>query len=437
MLRAYRQTSRIACIREVQNSLRESVRQLIIDKIAKFKLEASFDVLEGEIRGPRNSLIIFKGMQSYNAETIKSLEGYDVAWVEEAQALSDRSLRMLRPTIRKPGSELWFSWNPRHDTDAVDTLLRGANPPKDAIVVPVGWQDNPWFPDVLRDEMERDYAADPEMAEHVWGGGYELVSEGAYYARLISAAEKEGRVGHFPYDPQRPVKTSWDIGIDDYTAIWFWQDDGFNATVIDFYEASGLGFDDIVSLCMPEVFIPPRMDERFINWTRKKALEDLDRPVPFTYGTSYLPHDVRMREIGAGGRSRVQSLQMLGVSKIAKGVATNPDDRIAATRRLLPLVRFNMTPRVEKGIKRLRRYSRKINEALGVYVGPNHDDNCHAADAFGEFAINAGIAPEKPKPVAKPTDLIYEADRYGRVRANMSVREIVAKLERERKARLG
>lgn len=436
-MRAYRETTRIACIREVQNSLRESVRQLIVDKIAKFGLEDSFDALEAEIRGPNGSLIIFKGMQSYNADTIKSLEGYDVAWVEEAQAMSDRSFRMLRPTIRKPGSEIWCSWNPRHDTDAVDVLLRGPNAPKDAIVVPVGWQDNPWFPDVLRDEMERDYQADPEMAEHVWGGGYELVSEGAYYARLIAQAEKEGRVGHFPYDPKRPVKTSWDIGIDDYMSIWFWQDDGFTATVIDFYEASGLGFDDVMSICMPEIFVPPPMDERFRGWTKAKALADLDRPVPYSYGLHYLPHDVRMREVGAGGRSRVQSLQGLGMANIRKGAATNPDDRIAASRRLLPLVRFHSSPRVDKGIKRMRRYSRKLNEAMNTYVGPLHDENSHAADAFGEYAINAGIEPPREKPVEKPTQLVFEADAQGRIHSNMSVREIVEMAQRKRRARLG
>lgn len=433
VLRAYSETRRIVCIREVQNSLRESVRQLIVDKIAKFGLESFFEVLEAEVRGKNGSLIIYKGMQSYNAETIKSLEGYDIAWVEEAQAMSDRSLRMLRPTIRKPGSEIWCSWNPRHDTDAVDTLLRGPHKPKDAIVVEVNWQDNPWFPDVLQDEMERDYQADPEMAEHVWGGGYELVSEGAYYARLIAAAEKEGRVGHFPYNPSLPVKTSWDIGIDDYMAIWFWQDDGFTASVIDYYEASGLGFDDVVAICMPEVFIPPREDERFVGWSRERALQQLDRPIPFVYGTSYLPHDVRMREVGAGGRSRVQSLQMLGVPKIMKGAATNPDDRIAAVRRLLPMVRFHMSPRVDKGIKRLRRYSRKLNDALGTYTTPLHDENSHGADAFGEYAINSIIAPPREKPKPKPTELIYEADEYGRLHANMDVKEIIAAMKRKKR----
>jgi phage terminase large subunit len=187
VLRCFARETRAACIREVQNSLKESVRQLIIDKIQKFGLGGFFEVLEGEIRGANGSLIIFKGMQSYNAENIKSLEGFDIAWVEEAQSLSAHSLKMLRPTIRKEGSEIWFSWNPRHDTDAVDEFFRGAHRPADAIVVEVNWDCNPWFPDVLKAEKDRDYAADPEMADHVWGGGYQIITEGAYYAKLLAA----------------------------------------------------------------------------------------------------------------------------------------------------------------------------------------------------------------------------------------------------------
>jgi len=154
VLCCYARPRRAVCIREVQNSIKESVRQLIIDKIGKFDLGAFFTILDSEIRGKNGSLIIFKGMQSYNSENIKSLEGYDIAWVEEAQNLSDTSLRLLRPTIRKPGSELWFSWNPRYETDAVDRFFRGGAHRKDAVVVAVNWNDNPWFPDVLRQEMQ-------------------------------------------------------------------------------------------------------------------------------------------------------------------------------------------------------------------------------------------------------------------------------------------
>lgn len=400
VLRCFARTTRAVCIREVQNTIKESVRQLLIDKIAKLGLQDHFDVLDAEIRVRNGGLIIFRGMQSYNAESIKSLEGYDIAWIEEAQSLSAVSWRLLRPTIRKEGSEIWCSWNPRHDTDPVDEFFRGPHKPADAIVCEVNWNDNPWFPQVLRAEKDRDFAADPEMAEHVWNGGYQLVSEGSYYARLIARAESEGRVGSFPHNPQRPVRTAFDIGVDDYTAIWFVQEDGLQATVVDYYEVSGDGADDILATALPEIFTPPQ-EKRFQGWSRDKALAVLGREQPFRYDCHYLPHDVRMREWGHGARSRVETLISLGLKNIRKGVPAKPEDRIQAVRRILPLCRFNATPRVLLGLKRLRRFHRKWNDSLQTYTTPEHDENSHGADAFGEFAVNCALTPPAP-PKEKP-----------------------------------
>ncbi|WP_162918574.1 PBSX family phage terminase large subunit [Taklimakanibacter deserti] len=384
--------TRAVCIREVQNSIKESVRQLVVDKIAYYGLGARFTILESEIRGKNGSLVIFKGMQSYNAENIKSLEDYDIAWVEEAQSLSNKSLRLLRPTIRKQGSEIWFSWNPRHETDAVDKFFRGGKPRDDAVIVAVNWNDNPWFPDVLRQEKESDYAADPEMAAHVWGGGYEHVSEASYYGRLIAQAEKDAQIGHFPHDPARPVKTAWDIGIDDYTSIWFFQDDGLWATAIDYYETSGLGAEDIVREALPE--LDPDLAEGF------RQRREIGREAPFRYGEHFLPHDVRNREWGAGGRTRALTLMRLGVKPIHIGAALGPVERINAARALLPRMRFNRTTRVMLGVSRLRRYSRRFNERMQTFGVPLHDENSHGADAFGEFAVNCGLV--VPKTVEKP-----------------------------------
>lgn len=213
ILRCLQKRTRAVCIREVQVTIRDSVRQLLIDKIQKFGLGKKFDVQTGEIRGPHGSLIVFKGMQNYNAENIKSLEDFDIAWVEEAQTLSDKSLRLLRPTIRKEGSEIWFSWNPRYESDAVDEFFRGGKAHEDAIVIKVNLKDNPWATSVLLKEREDDFARDPEMARHVWDGDYEIVTAGAYYARYIAKAEDEGRVGNYPHNPKLPVRTSWDIGV--------------------------------------------------------------------------------------------------------------------------------------------------------------------------------------------------------------------------------
>jgi len=219
MLAAY-SGKRVVCIREVQRSIKDSVKQLIEDKIRQYGFEPHFDILDQEIRGPNGGLIVFNGMQSYNADNIKSLEGFDRSWVEEAQTLSQHSLDLLRPTIRKPGSELWFSWNPRYKTDAVDMFFRGKNAPENATSVRIGWQDNPWFRDTpLYDDMVADYLNDEDKADHVWGGEYGQ-SQGAILARYVNKASRDGRISNdvMPDLSGHPIVISSDIGFRDTSA---------------------------------------------------------------------------------------------------------------------------------------------------------------------------------------------------------------------------
>ena len=162
---------RVVCVREVQRSIADSVKQLIEDKIAAFGLAEFFKVTDWEITGKNGSRIIFRGMQNHTAASIKSLEGFHVAWVEEAQTISQKSLDLLLPTIRAKGSELWFSWNPEKPTDPIDQLLK-VDPPEGAIIKLVNYDQNPWFPDELRGDMERDKKRDPDKWAHVWGGEY-------------------------------------------------------------------------------------------------------------------------------------------------------------------------------------------------------------------------------------------------------------------------
>lgn len=172
------QKRRTVCVREVQKSLNQSVKRLLETKIQSMNAGAYFDVQESCIKSVTgDGIILFQGMQNHTADSIKSLEGMDCAWVEEAQSMSQRSLDLLRPTIRKPGSELWFTWNPGESTDPVDVLLRGENPPPNSVVIPVNFVDNPWFPDVLREEMEYDKRRDPDKYAHVWLGEYVRNSE--------------------------------------------------------------------------------------------------------------------------------------------------------------------------------------------------------------------------------------------------------------------
>jgi len=409
----YVRRARVVCIREVQNSIKDSVKQLLVNKINAMGLGWAFEVLEQEIRGlagtpAEGALIIFRGMQAYNAENIKSLEDFDIAWVEEAQALSERSLRLLRPTIRKAGSELWFSWNPRYETDAVDEFFRGDSPPNNALIVEIGWQDNPWIDDILLEEKDLDYRRNKEMADHVWGGGYEIITEGAYYASLIADAEREGRCGDFPYNPVFGVRTGWDIGVDDYSAVWFIQDDGIEATVIDYFESNGLGAQQVIHEALPEYLSDPidRMHQQLA----------IGRPKLYRYDAHFFPHDVKVREWAAGARTRIQSLMagderygVKGMKEIRRGANQGPEERISAVRLVLPRMKFNtgklgaqLTPaqkRVKAGLNRLRRYARQFNEALNTYTTvAKHDSNSHGADAFGEWAINAQIiAPVEPK----------------------------------------
>lgn len=187
-------TTRAACIREVQHTLDQSSKQLIEDRIKYHGVAPLFRILNTHIETPQGGLVLFQGMSKVTADNIKSMEGIDIAWAEEAQTISQRSLDILRPTIRKPGSELWFSWNPRKATDPVDAFLRGPVKPPGAEVVQANYRDNPWFPEVLRDEMEHDRARDPEKYAHVWLGEYERKSEARVF-RNWTVRDFETRAG--------------------------------------------------------------------------------------------------------------------------------------------------------------------------------------------------------------------------------------------------
>ncbi|WP_298621548.1 MULTISPECIES: PBSX family phage terminase large subunit [Pseudomonadota] len=182
--------TRAVCVREVQKSLKESAKRLIEDKIDALGVGRMFEVQTDQIKTPGGGLIIFQGMVDHTAESIKSLEGIDVAWIEEAQSVSQRSLDLLRPTIRKEGSEIWASWNPRFRTDPIDRFLR-ASPPEGSIVVRANYYDNPWFPATLDAERRHDEAGDPDRYRHTWLGDYEQVGD----AQFIPAGLVERAMG--------------------------------------------------------------------------------------------------------------------------------------------------------------------------------------------------------------------------------------------------
>lgn len=361
--RAYAEPGfRGVCIREVQKDLSESAKRLIEDKIATFGLSAHFDCQRSQIITPGGGVIIFEGMQDHNSESIKSLEGFDVAWVEEAQTLSARSLGMLRPTIRKTGSEIWFSWNPRRKTDAVDAFFRGENATRRAALVKANHQDNPWFPQELEDERAEDEELRPEQYPHVWDGDYQAVTEGAYYAPHLTEAKKQNRIGFVVRDPNMAVRTFWDLGRRDFTSIWVAQWVGQKINVIDYIEGAGQG------------------PGYYFDQLRERGYRGC---------MVYLPHDgSRVGPESASGRSYEDQAKDAGfdVEIIRNQGQSAAMLRVDAARRLFPRVWF-AEEKTEAGREALGAYHERKDDKRNIGLGPEHDWSSHAADAFGLMCV--------------------------------------------------
>jgi len=377
LLRAIEEPIRIICIREVQNSIRDSVRQLLVDKIQALELGAHFEVLDAEIRVHNGGLINFKGMQSYNAANIKSLEGYKIAWVEEAQTLSQHSLDLLRPTLREEGSELWFSWNPRFNTDPVDAFFR-KTPPPDAVSVCVNWSDNPWFPVVLCREMQHDFETDPDKAEHIWNGAY-YTGEGTILAKWVARAEREGRIhSGVHYDPMgAPLEVTSDIGFRDTATWWYWQRRLGGFALVDYDQDIGLDADDWI----------PRIQERISLLGAR-------------LGKIWLPQDAKAKTFQSKHSAVERFLLAFGAQKISIVPAVKVADRINAARFVMPRCEFNKT-RCEEGLNGLRAWSFEYNEETQILSRePRHDWASHPGDGFsyGAVVMQEIIEKEEPKP---------------------------------------
>jgi hypothetical protein len=209
---------RFVCIREVQRSLKFSAKSLVELKIRTLGVERLFRVLESEIRRVGGEgVMIFEGMQDHTADSIKSLEGFGRAWVEEAQSISDRSLSLLLPTIRRPGSEIWFSWNPDQATDPVDKFFAGGV--EGGVHVHTTYQDNPFCPDVMRTEARRLLRADPEAYEHIWGGGYFLGGKGRVYSSFKNKPFPAGNIDESVADTGAELLVGMDFNVNPMSAV--------------------------------------------------------------------------------------------------------------------------------------------------------------------------------------------------------------------------
>lgn len=215
VLQGAQQPLRILCAREIQNSIKDSVKRLLDDKIEACGLRGFYTSTDAEIRGANGTLFVFAGLRS-NADSIRSLEGLDRCWVEEAATVSQASINTLTPTIRKPDSEIWFTWNPRNADDPIDVMFRKDEPPPKSIVHRVNYDMNPWFPEVLKDEMEWDRRRDPDKYAHVWLGEYLRNSE----ARVF----RNWRVEPFetPYDAEFRFGADWGFSVDPTVLIRAW-----------------------------------------------------------------------------------------------------------------------------------------------------------------------------------------------------------------------
>jgi phage terminase large subunit len=190
------------CGREIQESIKDSSKKLVESKIAQFGLAELFHITDAEIRHRRTGAsCVFKGLLHHTVESLKSIEGVGWCWIEEAHTISQKSLDILRPTIRAPGSQMCFTWNPTKESDPVDVFFR-QNPPESSLVIEANWNDNPWFPEELRADMEEDRARDHEKFLHIWEGKYQTLSE----ARIF----RNFRVGELT----PPPRTIWRLGVD-------------------------------------------------------------------------------------------------------------------------------------------------------------------------------------------------------------------------------
>ena len=361
---------RVLCCREVQKSLKESAKRLIEMKIRTHNVGAFFEIQQAEIKTPGGGSIVFSGLQDHTAESIKSFEGFNRCWIEEAQTVSARSLNLLRPTIRAANSEIWASWNPRHKADAVDMMLRGPELPTGATVVRANWNDNPWFPAELKQERQDCMRQQPDQYQHIWEGDYVTVAEGAYYANDLTRAREEGRIGNVSADPLMEYRAFWDIGVGDACAIWIAQFIGREVRVLDYYEAEGQPL------------------AAHLNWLRDNG---------YASAHCWLPHDGAKRDVYTAERFedhvrtagfRVDVIQIQG-----KGAAMR---RVEAARRLFPAIWFDER-KTEAGRQALGWYHEKKDDNRNIGLGPEHDWSSHAADAFGLMAV----AYEEPR-ITKP-----------------------------------
>lgn len=360
------------CIREVQKTLKQSSKRLLEAKLQSMGLgeKDGFKVFNEVIQTPGDGVIAFQGMQDHTAESIKSLEGFGRAWIEEGQTLSFNSLNLLRPTIRTSGSQIWASWNARRKTDPIDLMFRGVEIPTGAVVVKANWRDNPWFTAELEQERLDCLRMQPDQYDHIWEGGYITVAAGAYFAKGLAEARAQGRIGRVAADPLMTLRAYWDIGGTgakaDACAIWIAQFIGKEVRVLDYYEAVGQAL------------------AAHVAWLREKKYDKALCVLPHDGAT----HD-KVHQVSYESALREAQFEVRTVPNMGAGAA---NARIEAVRRLLPSMWFNEDT-TEPGREAMGWYHEKKDEVRGIGLGPDHDWSSHGSDAIGLMAVDHAQQP--------------------------------------------
>jgi phage terminase large subunit len=358
---------RILCAREFMTSMRDSVHKLLCDQIESLGLLGFYEITQASIRAKNGTEFAFVGLKN-NIANVKSYEGVDICWVEEAQTVSRLSWNILIPTIRKEGSEIWVSFNPELETD--ETYQRFvANPPEDSIQIKINWYDNPWFPDTLKLEKDALKARDEEAYNQVWEGLCRQTVDGAIFAKEMQQAEKEGRICRVPYDATKPVHAIFDLGWSDSTAIWFLQFIGMETRLIRYIEDS----------------------QKTISYYLATM-----QTYGYVYDKIWLPHDAENKTLAAAGRSIDDIVRAAGYkTEIMPRVPIV--DSINAARTIFPNCYFDREHTAD-GLACLRHYRYEVDPETGQFSrNPLHDHYSHGADAFRYIALMIKEPPKRKK----------------------------------------
>lgn len=368
LIRGSQKATRVLCTREVQRSIKDSVYRLLCDQIEELGLQAYYDVLATEIRGKEGTgaegtLFVFSGLSDQTAESLKSFEGIDFCWVEEAQVVSDRSWKLLIPTIRKPESEIWLTWNPDLDTDPTWVRFE-INTPPDCITVEMNYRDNPWFPATLEQERLHMQRTDPVGYENVWEGKPRAAVEGAVYAPQMQALATSGRVKHLPADPFLKTHSIWDLGFNDACAIILVQRAQTELRIVDYIESTHRTMLEYANEIKAKGF---NLGHAWIPWDGSEERYRLTDPTSSPEGI--------LRKLGMSPRV---------VPKL------DVESGIKKARLIFPRCYFDAdnTTRLREALKR---YRRAVPVSTEEPSKPLHDEWSHGADAFRYLGVVADM----------------------------------------------